>query len=358
VARTPPSIPAQHDVDIPDIPDAVDNNEDLGLNAYSDMLPDPATTSATIQPNDMTTESIEEPQPYDPEAASRGAGPSSRADWYIKLPDAGWRSQANVEVSNDQSKKRKRPIMDDGPDDGSKRQKQVQEDEDADADLSIRLDSLMDALKPKKTDALANKDEDQPIAEPVLPSPMNSEEEIDELVNDDADFREATPFDLEEKGPMNMSFEMPEISPQRPSFITEEDDEDARMESPEKPFILSTEDIQIEAGPWTHVLKDKHRDEIQRDTSVVPNLERRSRILEVSRHGRNETPNQMQTQDASIVDANPPRHNFIDRAESTLKSIYEEFADVLDHFPEFERGHQRPGISPVDAPWLVSTLLF
>jgi len=61
----------------------------------------------------------------------------------------------------------------------------------------------------------------------------------------------------------------------------------------------------------------------------------------------------MQTQDASIADANPPRHNFVDRAESTLKSLYKEFADVLDHFPEFERGHQRPGISPVDAPWLI-----
>ena len=63
--------------------------------------------------------------------------------------------------------------MDDGPDDGSKRQKQAQEDEDADADSSIHLDSLMDVLKPKKTDALADfadKDEDQPIAEPVFPS--------------------------------------------------------------------------------------------------------------------------------------------------------------------------------------------
>ena len=86
-------------------------------------------------------------------------GPSSRTDWYIKLPDAGWRSQANVEVLNEQSKKRKRSVMDNG----SKRQKQAQEDEDADADLSIHLDSLMDVLKPKKTDALAdfaNKDED------------------------------------------------------------------------------------------------------------------------------------------------------------------------------------------------------
>jgi hypothetical protein len=217
----------------------------------------------------------------------------------------------------------------------------------------------MEVLKPQKTESLADfadKDEDQPIAEPVFPSLMNSEEEIDELVNDDADFREATPFDLEEKDTMNMSFEMqgvPESSPQRPSFITEEDDEDAPMESPEKPFVLSTEDIQIEAGPWTHVLEDKHRDRIHRDTSVVPNLERR--IPEV---GQNETPNQMQTQDASIADANPPRHNFVDRAESTLKSLYKEFADVLDHFPEFERGHQRPGISPVDAPWLVSTSLF
>jgi len=103
--------------------------------------------------------------------------------------------------------------MDDGPDDGSKRQKQAQEDEDADADLSIHLDSLMDVLKPKKTDALAdfaNKDKDQAIVETVFPSLMNSEEEIDELVN--------------------MSFEMQGVldsSPQRSSFITEEDDEDA-----------------------------------------------------------------------------------------------------------------------------------
>ena len=123
--------------------------------------------------------------------------------------------------------------MNDGPDDGSKRQKQAQEDEDADADSSIHLDSLMEVLKPQKTESLADfadKDEDQPIAEPVFPSLMNSEEEIDELVNDDADFREATPFDSEEKDTMNMSFEMqgvPESSPQRPSFITEEDDEHA-----------------------------------------------------------------------------------------------------------------------------------
>ena len=68
-------------------------------------------------------------------------GPSSRTDWYIKLPDAGWRSQANLEVLNEQSKKRKRSVMDDGPDDGSKRQKQAQEDEDADADSSIHLDT-------------------------------------------------------------------------------------------------------------------------------------------------------------------------------------------------------------------------
>jgi hypothetical protein len=121
------------------------------------------------------------------------------------------------------------------------------------------------------------------------------------LVNDNVDFREATPFDLEEtQGVL-------ESSPQRPSFITEEDDEDARMEFPEELFVLSTEDIQIEVGPWTHVLEDKHRDRIQRDTSVVPNLERRSRIPEVSRHGQNETLNQIQRQDTSIADANPPQ---------------------------------------------------
>ena len=127
--------------------------------------------------------------------------------------------------------------MDDGPDNESKRQKQAQEDEDADADLSICLDSPMDVLKHKKTNALAdfaNKDEDQPIAKLVFPSLINSEEEIDKLVNDDANFREATPFNLEEKDTMNMSFEMQgvwESSPQRPSFITEEDHEDALMES-------------------------------------------------------------------------------------------------------------------------------
>ena len=79
VARTPPSIPAQHEADIPD---AIDNSEDLGLNSHSDMLPD----TATIQLSDT----IKEPQPCDPEAVSQGAGPSSYADWYIKFPDAGW----------------------------------------------------------------------------------------------------------------------------------------------------------------------------------------------------------------------------------------------------------------------------
>jgi hypothetical protein len=337
------------------------------LNSCSDMPPDTVTTSVTIQPSDVPTESNEEPQPYDPEAASRGAGPSSRADWYMKLPDAGWRSQVNLEVSTEQNKKRKRSIMDDGPDDGSKRQKQAQEDEDADADLSIHLDSLMDVLKPKKADALAdsaNKDDDLPFAESIPPPQANSEDEIDELVNDDADFREATPLDLEAQDMMSISFEMQdipnglEISPQRPSFITE-DDEDVRMESLEKPFVLSTEDIQTEARPWTHALVDRYQDRIQRDTSAVPNLERRSRMPEVSRHVQNEIPNQMQNQDTSIVEANPPpRHTFVDPAEITLKRLYEEFADVLDHFPEFKRGHQRPGISPVDAPWVVSTSLW
>jgi hypothetical protein len=59
VARTPPSIPAQHEADTLD---AIDNSKDLGLNSHSDMLPDMVTTLATIQLSDTT---IKEPQPYD-----------------------------------------------------------------------------------------------------------------------------------------------------------------------------------------------------------------------------------------------------------------------------------------------------
>jgi hypothetical protein len=62
--------------------------------------------------------------------------------------------------------------------------------------------------------------------------------------------------------------------------------------------------------------------------------------------------------DADLENSAPLRlSSFLTRdpEEEKLKRLLDSYSDVLEKYPSYVKGYSRPGLSPKDAPWVVST---
>ena len=366
---------------VPTVPESSRANRRVSVDKYSaffqdddedspelDYNPPPTPPPLTPGPNNVATA---EPrrinpdyEPYSPTAASRGAGSTLHVDWYVNLPHSGWHSQSatahpylplvpsrpatststsfpstderpkSASTSANVSRKRKSRIITSDESDSSqpapvkKRKYSLDEEEDNDLHLSTSLDRILDAVSDRSPDvAMADVGpaavvEDEDLLEP--------DEEIDQL----------------ESSPEPAT--APVLSPPQRKRREFSD----RPASP--PSMYMEEEVSMDFGGF---------DDMNMDETIIAPVREAVPV----RQPDPPTVHMEEDWDGTVVNLNNdadeesetegPRP-YLDRAERERKKLLDEFSDVLDQHPEFTRGYRRPGISPANAPWVVSLFLF
>lgn len=338
-------------------PPPVDENDDTFQDGGSPELEfHPPPTPPPLTPPAAEVVNINpDYEPYSPTAASRGAGTSSHADWYVNLPPAGWHSlsatahpclppvssrpststSTSANPTTDELSSRPKPnrkrnrgvISDDdsdSPEPTTVKKRKYTLDDDVDPDLSKGPDPrLGDAVSPPPDTAMADPGANAVVEDQDLLEVDDEEDQLAESTQEPSP-RPALNFWTRKR------MESPERSDSPANF------EDA-MED-----IGGNDDNDIQMNDTTNNLEG---DETIQAPAVINH--------DLPMPSDDASDAVLSTDEDSEPEINGPIR-YLDRAEQERKALLDEFTDVLDQHPEFRRGYRRPGLSPADAPWVVS----
>ena len=328
-ARAEKTTPPEDD-DVPQDNDVTEFNVDPASPVQAPPSPPPLPSPPAIRRNP-------EYRPYSPMTASRGAGPSSRSDWYISLPHAGWHSHSAYPNLP--------PALSDPTGPGP-------------SPLVPGVDSRLPSTPPrplrnlKRNRAILSDEESDRSQPPKKPKYSSGEDDNDNELGLLTRPKKALRSVISETPDDQMDMGAPEQD------LPESDEVDQLIES--EGDAQSPQSGKVKTPPPARLEEDSG------EPRLSGNGTNRGAQTETT---RSEPKTGMDIQDVNVADTGSsnanqesnsmtaPSHFRIDPEERELKRLLDSYSDVLDQYPAFVRGYRRPTLSPADAPWVVSYYL-